>query len=90
MKYSPDGVHISVELEAPDEERLVLRVRDQGVGIPQQELKRIFKRFYRVTQRSLSQSEGDRPRIVHRALDRAQARRPCIRARAKVQGRERP
>jgi signal transduction histidine kinase len=58
VKYSPDGIHISVELEAPDEERLVLRVRDQGVGIPQQELKRIFRRFYRVTQRSLSQAKG--------------------------------
>jgi len=58
VKYSPDGVHISVELEAPDAERLVLRVRDQGVGIPEHELKRIFRRFYRVTQRSLSQAKG--------------------------------
>jgi two-component system, OmpR family, sensor histidine kinase SenX3 len=58
VKYSPDGVHISVELDAPDEERLVLRVRDRGVGIPQEELKRIFKRFYRVTQRSLAQVKG--------------------------------
>lgn len=58
VKYSPEGVHISVELEAPDEKRLVLRVRDRGVGIPQQELKRIFRRFYRVTQRSLSQAKG--------------------------------
>ncbi len=60
VKYSPDGIHISVELEAPnnDEKRVVLRVRDQGVGIPQQELKRIFRRFYRVTQRSLSQAKG--------------------------------
>jgi len=58
VKYSPDGVHISVELEAPDEERLVLRVRDRGVGIPEQELKHIFKRFYRVTQRSLSGVKG--------------------------------
>jgi signal transduction histidine kinase len=58
VKYSPDGVHILVELDAPDEERLVLRVRDRGVGIPEEELKRIFKRFYRVTQRSLSQVKG--------------------------------
>jgi two-component system, OmpR family, sensor histidine kinase SenX3 len=58
VKYSPYGVHISVELDAPDAERLVLRVRDQGVGIPHDELKRIFKRFYRVTQRSLSQVKG--------------------------------
>src|SRR5216684_355071 len=58
VKYSPDGVHILVELEAPDEKRVVLRVRDRGVGIPEQELKRIFRRFYRVTQRSLSQAKG--------------------------------
>jgi two-component system, OmpR family, sensor histidine kinase SenX3 len=58
VKYSPDGVHISVELDAPDEKRVVLRVRDRGVGVPEQELKRIFKRFYRVTERSLSQVKG--------------------------------
>jgi len=59
VKYSPDGVHISVELDSPEPERVVLRVRDHGVGIPQQELKRVFKRFYRVvTQRSVSQVKG--------------------------------
>jgi two-component system, OmpR family, sensor histidine kinase SenX3 len=59
VKYSPDGVHISVELDSPEQERVVLRVRDHGVGIPQQELKRVFKRFYRVvTQRSVSQVKG--------------------------------
>ena len=57
-KYSPDGVHIAVELNAVDEKKVVLRVRDRGVGIPEQELKRIFRRFYRVTQRSLSQVKG--------------------------------
>jgi two-component system, OmpR family, sensor histidine kinase SenX3 len=58
VKYSPKGIHISVELETPDTDRIVLRVRDQGIGIPQHELKRIFKRFYRVTQRSLAQVKG--------------------------------
>jgi signal transduction histidine kinase len=58
VKYSPNGVHVSVELEARNENSVVLRVRDAGVGIPEQELKRIFKRFYRVTQRSLSQVKG--------------------------------
>jgi two-component system, OmpR family, sensor histidine kinase SenX3 len=58
VKYSPKGIHISVELEAPDMDRVVLRVSDRGVGIPKHELKRIFRRFYRVTQRSLSQVKG--------------------------------
>jgi signal transduction histidine kinase len=58
VKYSPDGVHILVELDAPDDKRIALRVRDRGVGIPEHELKRIFRRFYRVTQRSLAQVKG--------------------------------
>lgn len=58
VKYSPNGVHIAVELEAADEELVVLRVRDQGVGIPQNELKRIFKRFYRVRQRGRPRVKG--------------------------------
>jgi two-component system, OmpR family, sensor histidine kinase SenX3 len=58
VKYSPDGVQVSVDLETPDPERVVLRVRDRGVGIPQHELKRIFKRFYRVTHRSHSRVKG--------------------------------
>jgi signal transduction histidine kinase len=58
VKYSPDGVHIAVELDTADAEHVTLRVKDRGVGIPEQELKRIFKRFYRVTQRSISQVKG--------------------------------
>jgi two-component system, OmpR family, sensor histidine kinase SenX3 len=58
VKYSPDGVHIAVELDTPDEERVVLRIRDRGVGIPQDELKRIFKRFYRVRQRGRPRVKG--------------------------------
>jgi signal transduction histidine kinase len=58
VKYSPEGVDVAVELESADGELLVLRVRDRGVGIPQNELKRVFRRFYRVTQRSVSQVKG--------------------------------
>jgi two-component system sensor histidine kinase SenX3 len=48
VKYSDKEVHISVEVAALDERRLAVRVADKGVGIPRQQLKRIFKRFYRV------------------------------------------
>jgi signal transduction histidine kinase len=58
VKYSPGGVHVAVELDVPEEELLVLRVRDRGVGIPQNELKRIFKRFYRVRQRPRVRGTG--------------------------------
>jgi signal transduction histidine kinase len=58
VKYSGDLVDISVRLDTPDEKLVTLSVRDQGVGIPAEELKRIFKRFYRVSNRSLSHVKG--------------------------------
>src|SRR5579859_3414983 len=58
VKYSGDTVDVRVRLEAPDEKRIVLRVQDQGVGIPPDDMKRIFKRFYRVTHRSLAHVKG--------------------------------
>jgi signal transduction histidine kinase len=45
-------------LEAPTDKRLLLSVSDEGVGIPQHDLKRVFKRFYRVPNRALSNVKG--------------------------------
>jgi signal transduction histidine kinase len=58
IKYSGDKVDVRVQLDAPDEKRVVLRVQDQGVGIPPDDVKRIFRRFYRVTHRSLTHIKG--------------------------------
>jgi two-component system, OmpR family, sensor histidine kinase SenX3 len=58
VKYSGDTVDVRVQLETPDEKRIVLRVQDQGVGIPPEDVKRIFRRFYRVTHRSLAHVKG--------------------------------
>jgi two-component system, OmpR family, sensor histidine kinase SenX3 len=57
VKYSPGHVEVAVRLET-GEKNVVLQVRDRGVGIPQEELKRIFKRFYRVSNRSLAHVKG--------------------------------
>jgi signal transduction histidine kinase len=58
IKYSGDHVDVQVRLEALDARKVTLRVQDQGVGIPQEDLKRIFRRFYRITHRSLTQVKG--------------------------------
>jgi two-component system, OmpR family, sensor histidine kinase SenX3 len=58
IKYSGGRVDVSVEVEAPDERRVVMRVCDRGIGIPAGELKRIFKRFHRVPSRAASRVKG--------------------------------
>ena len=59
VKYSGNHVDVSVRLDSEDDNRrLVLRVKDRGVGIPQSELKSIFKRFYRVRGRALAHVRG--------------------------------
>jgi two-component system, OmpR family, sensor histidine kinase SenX3 len=58
IKYSGKKVAVSVRVELPDDKHVRLRVQDQGVGVPSAELKRIFKRFYRVPHRSLTHVKG--------------------------------
>ncbi|MFN9428766.1 MAG: sensor histidine kinase [Acidobacteriota bacterium] len=48
IKYSGNSIKVTLELERLDGNRVALRVRDQGIGIPPAELKRIFGRFYRI------------------------------------------
>jgi two-component system, OmpR family, sensor histidine kinase SenX3 len=58
VKYSGTQVDVSVRVETPDDKHVTLKVQDHGVGIPAPELNRIFKRFYRVPHRSLSNVRG--------------------------------
>jgi len=58
VKYSNGRVDVSVRVETPDEKHVTLRVKDQGVGIAPHDLKRVFKRFYRVPNRVLSNVKG--------------------------------
>jgi signal transduction histidine kinase len=58
IKYSGGHVDVRVRLDTPDEKRIVLSVQDHGVGIPPDDLKSIFKRFYRVNDRSLAHVKG--------------------------------
>ena len=48
VKYSGTSVNVTVETAKVDGKFVSVRVRDRGPGIQKNELKRIFKRFYRV------------------------------------------
>ena len=50
-----------------------MRVTDRGAGIPKAELKRIFKRFYRVPGPLATRVKGTGLGTVHRALGGASA-----------------
>jgi signal transduction histidine kinase len=58
VKYSGEHVDVRVRLAVPEEKRIVLSVQDHGVGIPPDDVKSIFKRFYRVSHRSLAHVKG--------------------------------
>ena len=47
LKYSGEEVHIRISA-GRDGGRVVLRVADDGIGIPEEDQKHIFERFYRV------------------------------------------
>ena len=56
IKYSPDGGKITVTMKTTDDQ-MILAISDQGLGIPKQDLPRIFDRFYRVD-RARSRAQG--------------------------------
>jgi two-component system sensor histidine kinase SenX3 len=58
IKYSGDKVRVLVELIQSDPKHVAVRVRDEGMGIPTHELKRIFSRFYRVPGSALMQKRS--------------------------------
>lgn len=48
IKYTPNGGKIVIRVFKDDEDKVVVEVEDNGIGIPKQEQERIFERFYRV------------------------------------------
>lgn len=58
VKYSRDNVQVEVKVEDAGDKRVEITVTDRGIGISQPELKRIFRRFYRVGNRSTQRVKG--------------------------------
>ena len=56
IKYSPDGGTITVSVRTTDVQ-MILSISDEGLGIPKQDLPKIFDRFYRVD-KARSRAQG--------------------------------
>lgn len=57
VKYSGSAAHVTVESNL-DGKYVSLVVKDNGVGIPKSELRRIFRRFYRVATAGVARVTG--------------------------------
>lgn len=53
IKYSPDGGNITVNVEC-DDDVIRVAIEDEGIGVSEEDAKRLFEKFYRV------QSEASR------------------------------
>lgn len=58
VKYSVNEVNIRVEVAPLDDKKVAVKISDSGIGIPAAQLKRIFKRFYRVPGRVMARFKG--------------------------------
>jgi PAS domain S-box-containing protein len=68
IKYSPDGGEICLEL-ARETDQIVIRVRDQGVGIPEKDQKLLFEPFARASNATAFSGTGLGLSIVKESVD---------------------
>ena len=57
IKFTPPGGRVSMSIEK-QEDRLLLQIDDTGIGIQQQELSKIFSKFYQVDPENTGQVRG--------------------------------
>jgi signal transduction histidine kinase len=86
IKYSASAARIDVEVTLAEGKRVEVRVRDRGIGVPRDQLKQIFKRFYRLPGR---RAGGARGSGLGLSIVSAVARRHGGRAFAESEGRGR-
>ena len=87
-KYTPEGGDIRL-CAALQEGTLELEVRDMGCGVPEDQLERIFDRFYRVDKAHARESGGAGLGLsiartivqLHRGTIRAENAHPGLRVR---------
>lgn len=57
IKYTPEGGDVSIDISA-ETSRVVISIKDTGVGIPKEDLNHVFERFYRVDKARTRQMGG--------------------------------
>ena len=57
IKYTPDGGQIDIKLMKTQRDSVIINIKDNGIGIPQEDISHLFERFYRV-EKSRNQDAG--------------------------------
>lgn len=58
VKYSGKDIKVLLTMKNLNKKFVVVHIRDSGIGLPSAELKRIFKRFYRVPSVQMQKTKG--------------------------------
>ena len=62
VKFSPEGSHIDVSLSSftreNEDDSIRLEIKDRGIGIPAEDIPKLFNRFYRAANAMASQIDG--------------------------------
>ncbi len=59
LKYTPKGGHVDVWAEVSDTNKMLVRVHDTGIGVPEIDRPDIFGRFYRAENAIAKENEGN-------------------------------
>jgi len=58
FKFTPDGGEITVHINQTDQNSIEIKIRDTGIGISEDELPKLFDRFYQVDSSQTREHEG--------------------------------
>ena len=68
IKYSPDGKTVEIQVHVSDG-KIRMDVRDEGIGIPEGDVKHMFERFFRAHNAINIQGTGLGLNIVKKYID---------------------
>jgi PAS domain S-box-containing protein len=57
VKYSPEGAPIRIDAES-NEQFVAVSISDRGIGIPEEEIEKVFEKFHRVDRKDAMESYG--------------------------------
>lgn len=58
MKFTPKNGKVSVAIQLVEQQKILISVKDTGIGIPKEDIEHVFDRFYQVNSNNQNHYEG--------------------------------